>query len=189
MDGDERTTELLRRWREGDEQAAEELLPLVHDQLYRLARRSMRGEKASHTLQPTALVNEVWMRLAGSGGQARDRAHFIQLAAKSMRSILIDHARRRRAEKRGGGRLNVTLQTGLMESDGAPLDYLDLEGALVALGEVDGQLTRIVELRFFGGLTAEETATILQVSERTVERGWRTARAFLAQQLENGTSN
>ena len=185
MDADHRATRLLQRFRSGDPEAGRELLPLIYEQLHRLAERQMRRQGQEHTLQPTALLNEAWVRIAKSGAHAKDRAHFLQLAAQTMRTVLVDHARRRRAGKRGGERLRVTLNEGSAEAIPAfeALDYLDLDEALVGLQELDQQLTRIVELRFFAGLTIEETAALMEVSDRTVERGWRTARAWLAQRL------
>ncbi|MCB9896639.1 MAG: sigma-70 family RNA polymerase sigma factor [Planctomycetes bacterium] len=184
-------TLLLNRLRDGDADAAAELFPLVYDELHRLAARDMQRQPAGHTLQPTALVHEAFLKLVGRTGGASDRAHFFRLAAQAMRSVLVDHARGRRRAKRGGDALRVTLDEPLVaESSDARLpDLLDVDEALAELAAVDEPLVRIVELRFFAGLTAAEAADVLGVSSRTVERGWRTARAWLLARLSGGDAD
>ncbi len=180
----QRTTRLLRQMADGDARAGEELLPLVYAQLHDLARALMAGERRNHTLQPTALVHEAWMRL--QGGQemgSADRAQFLCVAAKAMRRVLIDHARRRNAEKRNGGLSKEPLDAALDAYAESGPDLLDLDQALERLDILDPQLVRIIELRFFAGASNEETAASLGVSTRTVERGWKTAQAWLRSEL------
>lgn len=174
-------TRLLRRMAQGDESAPAELLPHLYEQLRGIAELLMAQQSPSHTLQPTALVHEAWMRM--SGGDYEGREHFAAVAARAMRSVLVDHARRKRAEKRGGAALRVPADLLLerIEEEGA--DVLALEDALERLGARDPELLRIVELRFFGGLEVSETAHALGVSESTVEREWRAARAWLYRRL------
>jgi RNA polymerase sigma factor (TIGR02999 family) len=175
---------------------AGEVLPLVYDELRRLAARQLAGERAGHTLAPTALVHEAWLKLeVQTQARFRDRAHFLALAALAMRRILVSHAERRRAEKRGGGRAAVTWTEGFSGSEGPrgvrgdtdPLDLLALEQALEALALVDPRKAKLVELRFFGGLDNAEAAGVLGVAERTVERDWRLAQAFLRREIERGS--
>ncbi len=178
-------TLLLRRAKAGDPEASKELFPLVREELHRLAARYMRAQRADHTLQATALVNEAWIKLVDvDGADVADRAHFFRLAATAMRSVLVDHAKARRREKRGGDRLKVTLDPSLdaAEAD-APPDILDLDEALTRLTEMDEQLGRIVELRFFGGLTSRRIGETLGCSSKTVDRGWRVAQAWLRANL------
>jgi len=180
------TGALLARMASGDESAASELLPLVYGELRGLAQSAM-GEERAQTLQPTALVHEAWMRLQGDGVQ-RDfssRAHFLNVAAKAMRSVLVDHARRRAALKRGGERERVALEDVVELFEESSTDLIGLDVALEKLGKVDEQLARIVELRFFGGCSVEDTAAALRVSEPTVVRGWRVARMWLRRELES----
>jgi len=183
-------TVLLARAREGDAGAATRLLPLVYDQLRALAASYMRRERPDHTLQPTALVHEAFLKLVGVGGAAaaRDRTHFLALAARAMRQILVDHVRARRCEKRGGGLDRVTLEDtlGVTGSDGSRLDLLDLDRALDRLAELDERQSRMVELRFFAGLDGAEVAAALGLSERTVRADWRMARAWLKRELRGG---
>jgi len=179
------TTLLLRKAAGGDSAAADQLLPLVYGELHRLALGYMQDERRQHTLQPTALIHEAWMKLIGDPRpQWNDRAHFVALAARAMRQVLVDHARRRDSDKRGGGAvrepLDATLE--LYEQRGASL--LDLDSTLEKLHGLDEELARIVELRFFGGASNEEIASVLGVSTRTVERGWKTAQAWLRAELE-----
>lgn len=175
----------LARLSTGDTQAAEQLFPLVYDQLRGLADSFFRVHVVHQTLQPTALVHEAYLRLVGDSHTAwQSRAHFFAVAAKAMRHILTDHARRRRAEKRGGDAQRLTL-TGLPDfPDGGELDMLDLDDALTRLAELSPRQARIVELRFFGGLLVAEVASLLGLADRTVDREWRLARAWLRQQLE-----
>lgn len=177
-----RATVLLRRLRGGDTSAAEELLSLVHAELHELARRAMGGQHPGHTLQPTALLNEAWIRLTESPGDYEGRSHFLGVASRAMRTILVDHARRRRAAKRSGGE-RVPLDSLVEPYEDRALDLLGLDEALRDLGEVDPELVQLVELRFFGGLTHEEIAGARGCSVRTVERAWSTARSWLRQRL------
>lgn len=175
---------------------AAELLPLLYEELRGLAARQLARERLGHTLVPTALVHEAWLKLKDQrGAEFRDRGHFLALAALAMRRILVSHAERRRAEKRGGGAQSVTWTEGFSPSEGPrgargadtdPLDLLALEQALQTLASKDPRKARLVELRFFGGLENAETAAILGVTERTVERDWRLAQAFLRRELERG---
>ena len=177
-------TGLLTAWSRGDTTALEELLPLVYDELRRLAARQLRGERVNHTLQPTALVHEVYLRLIDQRQvDWHDRAHFLGVAAKTMRRILVDHARRHSARKRGLGVQFVSIDDagGLAASQDVPL--LALEHALCRLEAVDPELARIVELRAFGGLTIEEAAHVLNVSPSTAKRDWRTAKAWLNREI------
>jgi RNA polymerase sigma factor (TIGR02999 family) len=177
------STRLILDLKAGGSQAAAALLPLVYDELRQIARRLLAEQGRGHTLQPTALVHEAWLRLADqtlAGGA--DHAHFLRLGARAMRFVLVDHARARMADKRGGGGRKVTLEIDELAIEPGP-DLLALDDALVQLGQVDPELVRLVELRFFGGLSHEEIAQNLGVSLRTVERSWRLARAFLAKAM------
>jgi RNA polymerase sigma factor (TIGR02999 family) len=177
-------TALLRRWREGEVAALDALAPLVYDELRRLARASLRRQRAGCTLQPTALVNELFLRLLGRpAASLSDRHHFFALAAKMLRQILIDQARARAAAKRGGGALALDLSGTEPAVPPLPVDLLDLDRALARLRVRDEQLERLVELRYFGGLTLEESAEVLQRSEASVSRDWALARAFLFREL------
>jgi RNA polymerase sigma factor (TIGR02999 family) len=173
-------TKLLLRWREGDRQALEQLMPLVYAELRRMASRHLRGERSDHTLQSTALVHEAYLRLAGQDPpQWQNRAHFFAIAARLMRQILVDHARSRDAAKRGSGACTLQLDEAIALPQKVNMDVLDLDKALTELSELDGQQGRIVELRFFGGLTIEDTSEVLGVSPATVKRDWLVARAWL----------
>ena len=177
-------TRLLQAWSDGDETALDRLVPLVEADLRRLARGCMRGERKDHTLQPTALVNEAFLRLAGARHlEWHDRAHFMGIAARLMRRVLVDHARARGYQKRGGGAERVSLDGALLEAPQPPLDVIELDRALEAFAVIDARRSRVVELRFFGGLTLEETAEVLQVSSETVKRDWRLARLWLLREL------
>jgi RNA polymerase sigma factor (TIGR02999 family) len=176
-------TTLLRAWAQGDEGAGDRLFPILYGELRRQAGRHMRRERRSHTLQPSGLVNEAYLRLRGApGSDWQDRKHFFAIAARVMRQVLVDHARRRKAAKREG--CHVTL--GDADAPAAPLEMLDLEDALEALSALDPRQARVVELRFFGGLDVEETAEVLGLSARTVKREWQTARAWLQHRLLSG---
>jgi RNA polymerase sigma-70 factor, ECF subfamily len=183
-----RVTELLVRWREGDPAALGELMPLVYDELRRLAARHMRGERPGHTLQTSALVNEVYLRLAGQEGmQWQNRAHFFAVAAQAMRRLLVDHARRRGSRKRGGDAGRVALDEGaVVVSDERAAEVVALDDALARLAEVAPRKSRLVELRFFGGLSIEETAEVLNVSPGTVMRDWTFAKAWLRKEISGG---
>lgn len=158
-------------------------MTLLYDELRALAARRLGPDAVGQTLQPTALVHEAYARLVESGARATDRAHFFALAARTMRSVLIDHVRARNSQKRGGGRVRVTLTGSIAASDPAELDLLALDEALRGLAELDERRAKAVELRFFGGLTNAEVSTVLGVSEATVERDLRLAKAWLAREL------
>jgi RNA polymerase sigma factor (TIGR02999 family) len=177
-------TLLLTELQAGNRAAESKLVPLVYDELRRLARRYMRGERAEHTLQPTALVHEAYLRLIGQRDvEWQNRAHFFGVAAQLMRRILVDHARARKAEKRGGSAPKVSLDETLVFTEAKGADLLALDEALTRLTERDPRQGRIVELRFFGGLTEDEAAEVLGVSTRTVKRDWNVARAWLYKEL------
>ena len=182
-----RVTSLLGRLAAGDPGAGEELLPLLYEDLRARAAAVMRAERADHTLQPTALVHEAWMKLAGPVRPGADgfegRAHFLGIAARAMRQVLVDHARRKQAGKRDDGGERVTLDAALAFYRERQVDLLDLEEALEELGAEDPDLGRIVELRFFGGLEVREVAELLGVSHRRIERGWVFARTWLKRRL------
>lgn len=180
-------TKLLQAWSDGDGGAFEELVPLVERELRRLARHYMARERRDHTLQATALVNEAFLRLAGGTAiRWNDRAHFIGIAARLMRRVLVDHARSRGYQKRGGGGQRVTLDEGLLASEGPDLDVIALDRALEAFAKVDARKSQVIELRFFGGLSVEETADVLKVSTDTVKRDWRLAKLWLLRELKSG---
>ncbi|HEY3351519.1 MAG TPA: sigma-70 family RNA polymerase sigma factor [Thermoanaerobaculia bacterium] len=177
-------TRMLREWSAGDPSAADRLLPVVYGELRRLAAGYLKRERTGHTLQPTALVNEAWMKLAGQNAPWQNRAHFLGVAAGAMRRVLVDHARRRQAQKRGGNDLRVTLTDGVIASGaGNEIDLVRLDGALERLAALDERQARMVTMRFFAGLTVEETAEALGVSEKTVKRDWAAAKAFLLREL------
>jgi RNA polymerase sigma factor (TIGR02999 family) len=183
-------TELLRAWSDGDERALEQLVPLVEAELRRLARGYMARERRGHTLQITALVNEAFLRLADTRHlRWQDRAHFLGISARLMRRVLVDHARSRGYQKRGGGAQQVTLDDALLESPEPAVDQVDLvalDRALEALTAVDVRKSRVIELRFFGGLSVEEAAEVLHVSSDTVKRDWRLAKLWLLRELDGG---
>lgn len=184
MDAAPNATLLLRRYGEGDRAAADELLPLLYEELRRIAGAHLAHERRDHTLQPTALVHEAWLRLVDQ--PARDlqsRQHFLSLAARVMRRVLVDHAREHGALKRGGEAARVTLDGAVALYESRALDLLALNDALDALSALDPALARLVELRFFAGLSNAEVAELEGASLRSVERGWSTARAFLRGEL------
>jgi RNA polymerase sigma factor (TIGR02999 family) len=176
---------LVNNARQGDEQALAALLPLVYDELRRLAARYMRRERPGQTLQATALVHDVYLRLLQDSHLSwQNRAHFFGIAARSMRQILIERARTRGAAKRGGSRVRVTFDPALIAAPQAPaLDLEALDEALTRLEKLDAELARVVEVRFFGGLSIEETAEALSISPATVKRRWTLAKAWLAREL------
>ena len=177
-------TGLLLAWRTGDDEALARLTPHVYDELHRLARRYMRGEHARHPLQTTALVNEAYLRLVDARRVGwQNRAHFFAVAARLMRRILVDVARRQRFQKRGGGVQHVSLADGFELAAPVDADIVALDEALDELARLDPRKARVVELRFFGGLSLEETAEALSVSTDTVGRDWRAAKAWLAREL------
>ncbi len=177
-------TQLLERWSQGDEEALDQLMPLVYDELHRLAGAYLRRERREHTLQPTALVNEAYLKLVRQRNiQWQNRAQFFGVAAQLMRRILVDHARANDAAKRGGDRVNVSLKNIGAFGTQPTTDVLALHDVLNRLAEIDPDQSRIVELRFFGGLTIEEAAEVMQVSHSTVEREWKIAKAWLKREL------
>ena len=179
-------TELLLAWRDGDEAALEKLLPLVYEELHRLAARYMRRESPGHTLQTSALVNEAFIRLIDQQVHWRNRAHFFGIAAQLMRRILLDHARTQVRAKRGGGALRVSFDEAAIVSGQRAAELIALDDALNALTAFDSRKSRIVELRFFGGLSNEEVAEVMGMSLRTVEREWRKAKVWLHHAISKG---
>jgi RNA polymerase sigma factor (TIGR02999 family) len=177
-------TELLRRWSGGDVVARESLIPLVYDELRRLARYYLASQRSDHTLQSTAIVHEAYLRLAGRDNvHWENRSHFFAVAAQLMRRILVDHARKRNAAKRGGAQLTLLVDKAVEPSSQRELDLVALDDALKALAELDERQSRIVELRFFGGLSIEDTSRLLEISPATVKREWSTARAWLYEEI------
>jgi RNA polymerase sigma-70 factor (ECF subfamily) len=174
---------LLRCWSQGDQGALDKLTPIVYDELRRLARRYMRGERAGHSLQTTALVNEAYTRLVDyKRMQWQDRAHFFAVSAQLMRRILVEHARRHNL-KRGGGVQHVSLDEAAFVGGDEDTDLVALDDAMSSLARIDPRKVQVVEMRFFGGLSVEETAEVLKVSPVTVKRDWRAARAWLYREL------
>jgi RNA polymerase sigma factor (TIGR02999 family) len=183
-DSKEQVTRLLLAWSNGDPAALDTLVPIVHGQLRGLARRCMAGERAGHTLQTNALVNEAYLRMVDMRRvEWRDRAHFFAIAARIMRRILVDMARAKRFKKRGGEMSRVTLDEALLPSSSPAYDVLGVDAALEALAAMDPRRGKVVELRIFGGLSVEETAAALGVSTDTVSRDWKLAKAWLARHL------
>lgn len=180
-------TRLLREWANGAQSALEALTPLVYAELRRLAKSFLRSEAPGHTLQPTALVHEAFLRLLDRNApDCQNRSQFYGLAAHLMRQILIDHARTRQAMKRGGRVVHISLEEGLIVSGERDADLVALDEAMDRLGTIDPRKSQVVELRFFGGLSVEETAEVLKVSEKTVRRDWQFAKAWLVHELERG---
>jgi RNA polymerase sigma factor (TIGR02999 family) len=186
MSATHNVTQLLVAWSQGDRAALEALTPLVHDELHRIAARHMAGERSGHVLQATALVNEAYIRLVEwKNVQWQNRAHFFGIAAQLMRKILVDFARTRKRAKRGGGDLHLSLSEARdVVADAPDADLVAVDDALTELEALSPRQSRVVELRFFGGLTLEETAHVLDVSVGTVRRDWSLARAWLFRQLD-----
>ena len=185
----ETVTQLLQDWSQGNQQALEELLPLIYDELRRLAHNFLYSERPGHTLQTTALAHEAYLKLIDQKSvHWQNRAHFFAIAAQAMRRILIDSARRHAAQKRGGAAEKVSLAEVANISAGSPTDLLALDDALNRLAALDQDQSRIIELRYFGGLTIEETAEVMKSSPATVKREWQMARAWLYQELNAGTT-
>ena len=181
-------TTLLEGWRRGDKEASDQVLALVYTDLRRLARRELGRRGRQGTLQPTALVHEAYLRLAGPSERPwKNRGHFFSVAAQAMRQIVVDHARRRLSLKRGGGQHLLTLEGDLIAVEEQAELLVALDEALNRLSQLNERLTRVVECRFFAGLTAEETAEALEVTRRTVHRDWLKAQAFLKQELESAS--
>jgi RNA polymerase sigma factor (TIGR02999 family) len=181
---EEDLTELLVSWSDGDEGAGEELMRRVYHQLHRMAENRMRGERPGHTLQPTALIHEAFLLLVDQRSGWKNRSHFFKIAARCMRRIVLQHARRRAAAKHGGGAPKITLDEASLPATARPVDLLDLDRALDRLKEIEPRQVEVVELRFYGGYTAREIAETLGISESTVNREWALARAWLTCELE-----
>ncbi len=183
-------TQLLAEWSEGNQSALDELYPLVYEELHRLARRYMSRERKGHTLQTTALINEAYVRLVDQKNvRWANRSHFFAISAQIMRRILIDHARRHAYAKRGGGAKQVSLDEAAFVAPDQALELVRLDEALQTLAKMDERRCHVVELRYFGGLSNEEIAGVLKVSENTVTRDWNLARAWLYQQLTGSAGN
>ena len=177
-------TALLIEWTRGDKAAVDKLLPLVHDELRRLARRQMAGERPGHVLQATALVNEVYLKLIDiQRVQWQDRAHFFAMAARVMRRVLVDFARAGKNQKRGGAMHRITFDQDLPVAGETPEDVIAIDAALAAFGREYERKAQVVELRFFGGLSVEETAEVLKISPETVMRDWKFAKGWLLREL------
>jgi RNA polymerase sigma factor (TIGR02999 family) len=182
-------TQLLRAWGEGDSGALAQLTPLVYQELYRRAHWHMARENAGHTLQATALVNEIYVRMVDLRGVSwRDRAHFFALSSRLIRQVLIDSARTKHAQKRGGHSPHVEIDEAFLVSTEPRADLIALDDALKALAAIDPRKSQVVELRFFGGLDVEETAEVLGVSPETIKRDWKLAKAWLRRELTQRTS-
>jgi RNA polymerase sigma-70 factor, ECF subfamily len=181
---DGEVTLLLKAMKDGDESAAGKLLPLVYNELHRLAKSYMRRERPDHTLQPTALINEAYLRLARDNVDWQSRQHFIGVAANVMRRLLVDHARAHNAEVRAGGLERVELDEGVMISSERSGEVLALHDALTTLEAVDARQAKVVELRYFGGFSVEEIGVLLEMSPRTVKRHWALARIWLLKQMK-----
>lgn len=179
-------TALLVDWSKGDQAALDKLMPLVYEELHRLARHYMRMERPGHTLQTTALINEAYVRLIDQQNVPwQNRAHFFGIAAQLMRRILVDHARSHNRAKRGGDTRQVSLDEAALVSDGPSAELVALDDALKSLTAIDARKNQVVELRFFGGLSIDETAEVMKLSPRTVEREWNMAKAWLRREISN----
>ena len=183
-------TRLLADWSNGDRQALEKLTPLVYDELRRLAGRYLRQERSGHTLQSTALVHEAYMKLVGQNNvRWQNRAHFFGIAAQMIRRILVDYARARKADKRGSGAERLSLDEAIALPGGQDLDLVALDDALEGLAKIDARQSRLVELRFFAGLTIEETAEVMQMSLATAKRDWVSAKAWLSREVRRQSAH
>jgi len=186
MSEQQNLTQLLLDWRDGNQAALGQLMPLIHRNLHQLANKYMRSENAGHTLQATALVNEAFIKLINSDITWQSRAHYLALSARAMRQILVDHARARRSDKRGGNAVAITLhETRLVDHSQHNPDVLDVEEALEQLGQIDPRKTQVIELSFYGGLTYDEIAEALDISPATVDRELRFAKAWMYRQLSD----
>ena len=179
-------TRILKSWSGGNREAVDDLMPLVYDELHKVAAQYLRRQRPDHTLQPTALVNEAYLKLIDiSDVDWQDRAHFFAFASQTMRHILVDYARAQLREKRGGAAQRLSLDEAISYSKDTEVDLLSLDEALRELEAIDEKQSKIVELRFFGGLTVEETAVVLKISPATVKREWRIAKAWLHRKIKN----
>ena len=186
-------TGLLRQWSEGDKGVLDRLLPAVYDELHRMAARYLRRERVDHTLQPTALINEAYMRLVDQNSVTwENRAHFFGIAAQVMRRILVDHARRHQADKRGGSAIKVPIdeapELAARQRQEDELDLVALDTALTRLASLDPEQSKLVELRYFAGLTIEETAKVMSISPATAKRKWTIARAWLRREIDRSAA-
>ncbi len=186
MDESGEVTRLLGEIGRGQKDAMNQLLPLVYDELHRLARSYFRRERGEHTLQATALVNEAYIRLVDQKAPLQSHGHFLAVAATQMRRILLDYARKHRAARRGGAGQKVILEDTMAICEQQPVDMIALDSALTRLGVLDPEQARMVELRFFGGLSVEQTAEVMKCSPATVKRSWSSARAFLHREMTGG---
>ncbi len=190
METQHEITRLLADWSNGDRQALEKLTPLVYDELRRLAARYLRQERVGHTLQSTALVHEAYMKLVGQNSvRWQNRAHFFGIAAQMIRRILVDYARARKADKRGSGAEKLSLDEAIALPGGQDLDLVALDDALEGLAKIDPRQSRLVELRFFAGLTIEETAEVMQMSLATAKRDWVSAKAWLSREVRRQSAH
>ncbi len=182
-------TQMLHDWSDGDQEVLDKLIPIVYEELRRQAARYLRRERPGHTLQTTALIHEAYLRLIDQKDvQWQNRAHFYAISAQLMRRILVDHARSRQAAKRGGSGIKLPLEEAMIASEGREVDLVALDEALERLAKIDPQQSRVVELKFFSGLSVEETAEVLAVSPRTVKRDWNVAKAWLRREISEGRS-
>lgn len=189
MNSPKDVTRLLLQWRDGDRDSLDELIPIVYDELRKLAAHYLRRERADHTLQPTALVGEAYLRLVDQKSvDWQNRAHFMGIAARLMRQILVDHHRNRAAAKRGDGAQKLSLDEAIGVGQSPPVDLGELDEALERLAQVAELQARIVELRYFGGLSVEETAEVLSIKPHEVKRGWQFAKAWLHRELSRGST-
>jgi RNA polymerase sigma factor (TIGR02999 family) len=180
-------TELLARWNKGDVAAREALIPVVYDELRRIARKCLAGQRNDHTLEPTALVHEAYLRMMTRSSRPwQNRIHFFAIAARMMRQILVDHARMHAAAKRGGGEITLVFDESVAQKEKVGLDLIALDDAMQRLASFDPRQCEIVELRFFGGLTIEETAQVFELSPATIKREWATARLWLHRAMSDG---
>ena len=180
-------TQMLHDWSNGDREVLDKLIPIVYAELRRQAARYLRRERPGHTLQTTALIHEAYLRLIDQKDvRWQNRAHFYAISAQLMRRILIDHARSRQAAKRGGSNIKLPLEETMIASEGREVDLVALDEALERLASIDPQQSRVVELKFFSGLSVEETAEVLGVSQRTVKRDWNVAKAWLRREISEG---
>ena len=182
-------TELLLAWRNGEAAALDELTPLVYGELHKLAGAYLRRERRGHTLQTSGLVNEAFVRLIGQQVDWQNRAHFFGIAAQMMRRILVDYARARQAAKRGGDEIHVALDEALDEAEAQRAELVVLDDALSSLAQFDPRQSHIVELRYFGGLTIQETAEVMKLSDSTIEREWNIARLWLRREMTKGSES